>query len=92
VLSVSKNNIWSYYDWVGVVVVRQETQDVVKAIKLGAVDFLKKPLHDILPLVRKLLSEKINKVSFIASAMMFSSSIIKILPIIIRSPFCIQIQ
>jgi hypothetical protein len=28
---------------------------------LGAVDFLKKPLHDILPLVRKLLSEKINK-------------------------------
>ncbi|CAC9436945.1 Two-component transcriptional response regulator, LuxR family [uncultured Gammaproteobacteria bacterium] len=37
-----------------------EHQDVVKAIKLGAVDFLKKPLHDILPLVRKLLSEKIN--------------------------------
>ncbi|CAC9640238.1 response regulator [bacterium endosymbiont of Bathymodiolus sp. 5 South] len=35
-------------------------QDVVKAIKLGAVDFLKKPLHDILPLVRKLLSENIN--------------------------------
>jgi FixJ family two-component response regulator len=34
--------------------------DVVKAIKLGAVDFLKKPLHDILPLVRKLLSENIN--------------------------------
>jgi DNA-binding NtrC family response regulator len=40
-----------------------EHQDVVKAIKLGAVDFLKKPLHDILPLVRKLLSENmaINK-------------------------------
>lgn len=37
-----------------------EHQDVVKAIKLGAVDFLKKPLHDILPLVRKLLSEKVN--------------------------------
>lgn len=35
-----------------------EHQDVVRAIKLGAVDFLKKPLHDILPLVRKLLSEK----------------------------------
>ncbi len=34
-----------------------EHQDVVKAIKLGAVDFLKKPLHDILPLVRKILSE-----------------------------------
>ena len=27
-----------------------EHKDVVKAIKLGAVDFLKKPLHDILPL------------------------------------------
>ncbi|KAA0445756.1 MAG: response regulator [Candidatus Thioglobus sp.] len=35
-----------------------EHQDVVKAIKLGAIDFLKKPLHDILPMVRKLLSEK----------------------------------
>jgi hypothetical protein len=28
---------------------------------LSTVDFLKKPLHDILPLVRKLLSEKIKK-------------------------------
>lgn len=36
-----------------------EHQDVVKAIRLGAVDFLKKPLHDILPLVRKILSEQI---------------------------------
>lgn len=35
-------------------------QDIVKAIRLGAVDFLKKPLHDILPLVRKILSEKIT--------------------------------
>lgn len=35
-----------------------EHQDVVKAMRLGAVDFLKKPLHDILPLVRKLLSEQ----------------------------------
>jgi len=35
-----------------------EHQDVVKAIKLGAVDFLTKPLHDILPLVRKILSEQ----------------------------------
>lgn len=34
-----------------------EHQDVVKAIKLGAVDFLKKPLYDVLPLVRKILSE-----------------------------------
>ena len=37
-----------------------EHQDVVKAIKLGAADFLKKPLHDILPLVRKLLSEQVT--------------------------------
>jgi DNA-binding NtrC family response regulator len=35
-----------------------EHQDVVKAIRMGAVDFLKKPLHDILPLVRKILSEQ----------------------------------
>ncbi|SMM97944.1 Response regulator containing CheY-like receiver, AAA-type ATPase, and DNA-binding domains [uncultured Candidatus Thioglobus sp.] len=35
-----------------------EHQDVIKAIKLGALDFLKKPLHDILPLVRKFLSAK----------------------------------
>lgn len=35
-----------------------EHQDVVKAIKLGALDFLKKPLHDILPLVRKFLSNQ----------------------------------
>ncbi len=38
-----------------------EHKDVVKAIKLGAVDFLKKPLHDILPLVRRLLSEQVIK-------------------------------
>ena len=37
-----------------------EHQDVVRAIKLGAVDFLKKPLHDLLPLVRKLLGEEVN--------------------------------
>jgi len=36
-------------------------QDVVRAIKLGAVDFLKKPLHDLLPLVRKLLSESVDE-------------------------------
>ena len=35
-------------------------KDIIKAIKLGAVDFLKKPLHDILPLVRRLLSEKVE--------------------------------
>ena len=36
-------------------------KDVIKAIKLGAVDFLKKPLHDILPLVRKILNENKHK-------------------------------
>ncbi|NYT52355.1 MAG: response regulator [Candidatus Vesicomyosocius endoextente] len=36
-----------------------EHQDVVKAIKFGAVDFLKKPLHDFLPLIRKILSEQV---------------------------------
>jgi len=40
-----------------------EHQDVVKAIRLGAVDFLKKPLHDILPLVRKFLSKQAVKTS-----------------------------
>jgi len=40
-----------------------EHQDVVKSIKLGAVDFLKKPLHDILPLVRKFLSQQAVKTS-----------------------------
>ena len=38
-----------------------EHKDVVKAIKLGAVDFLKKPLHDILPFVRRILSEQVFK-------------------------------
>lgn len=36
-----------------------EHKDVVKAIKLGAADFLKKPLHDILPFVRRILSEQV---------------------------------
>lgn len=36
-----------------------EHRDVVRAMKLGAVDFLQKPLHDILPIVRKILSENI---------------------------------
>ncbi len=35
-----------------------EHKDVVRAIKMGAADFLKKPLHDILPLVRRLLSNQ----------------------------------
>jgi DNA-binding NtrC family response regulator len=35
-----------------------EHKDVVRAIQIGAIDFLKKPLHDILPLVRKLLNKQ----------------------------------
>ena len=51
---------WTVEDFLMPVVMMSghaEHQDVVRAIKLGAVDFLKKPLHDLLPLVRKLLSE-----------------------------------
>ncbi len=33
-----------------------EVTDIVKALKLGAVDFLKKPLHDFLPIVRNILT------------------------------------
>ena len=36
-----------------------EHKDVVRAIRMGAVDFLKKPLHDILSLIRKILSEQV---------------------------------
>jgi DNA-binding NtrC family response regulator len=32
-----------------------EPSDIVRALKLGAVDFLKKPLHDFLPIVRNIL-------------------------------------
>ena len=32
-----------------------EPVDIVRALKLGAVDFLKKPLHDFLPIVRNIL-------------------------------------
>jgi DNA-binding NtrC family response regulator len=35
-----------------------EHKDVVRAIQIGAIDFLKKPLHDILPMVRKLLNKQ----------------------------------
>jgi DNA-binding NtrC family response regulator len=33
-----------------------EPIDIVRALKLGAVDFLKKPLHDFLPIVRNILT------------------------------------
>ena len=33
-----------------------EPSDIVKAMKLGAVDFLKKPLHDFLPILRNILT------------------------------------
>ena len=33
-----------------------EPSDIVKAMKLGAVDFLKKPLHDFLPILRNIMS------------------------------------
>ena len=35
-----------------------EPCDIVKALKLGAVDFLKKPLHDFLPIVRNILKPR----------------------------------
>lgn len=48
-----------------------ESRDIVKAIQLGAVDFLKKPLQDLLPTVRDLLiknnqsnTNKINGIDF----------------------------
>ena len=33
-----------------------ELSDIVKAMKLGAVDFLKKPLHDFLPILRNIMT------------------------------------
>ena len=35
-----------------------EPSDIVKAMKLGAVDFLKKPLHDFLPILRDIMTRK----------------------------------
>ena len=34
-----------------------EPSDIVKAMKLGAVDFLKKPLHDFLPILRNIMTQ-----------------------------------
>jgi DNA-binding NtrC family response regulator len=33
-----------------------EPSDIVKAMRLGAVDFLKKPLHDFLPILRNIMT------------------------------------
>tara|TARA_Y100000741_G_C18170415_1_gene525024 strand:- start:200 stop:775 length:576 start_codon:yes stop_codon:yes gene_type:complete len=33
-----------------------EPSDIVKAMKLGALDFLKKPLHDFLPILRNIMT------------------------------------
>ena len=35
-----------------------EPSDIVRAMKLGAVDFLKKPLHDFLPILRNIMTLK----------------------------------
>jgi len=35
-----------------------EPSDIVKAIKLGAIDFLKKPLHDFLPILRNIMTRE----------------------------------
>ena len=40
-----------------------EPSDIVRALKLGAVDFLKKPLHDFLPIVRNILKPQEQPVS-----------------------------
>ena len=40
-----------------------EPSDIVRALKLGAVDFLKKPLHDFLPIVRNILTPQVQPVS-----------------------------
>jgi len=35
-----------------------EPSDIVRAMKLGAVDFLKKPLHDFLPILRNIMTHQ----------------------------------
>ena len=40
-----------------------EPSDIVKAMKLGAVDFLKKPLHDFLPVLRNIMTHSNPKKS-----------------------------
>ncbi len=38
-----------------------EPSDIVKAMKLGAVDFLKKPLHDFLPILRSIMTHDLQQ-------------------------------
>ncbi|MCS5589497.1 MAG: response regulator [Candidatus Thioglobus sp.] len=40
-----------------------EPSDIVKAMKLGATDFLKKPLHDFLPILRNIMTRSLPKKS-----------------------------
>ena len=40
-----------------------EPSDIVKAMKLGATDFLKKPLHDFLPILRNIMTHSLPKKS-----------------------------
>ena len=41
----------------------EEPSDIVKAIKLGATDFLKKPLHDFLPILRNIMTRSLPEKS-----------------------------
>jgi DNA-binding NtrC family response regulator len=38
-----------------------EPSDIVRAMKLGAVDFLKKPLHDFLPILRDIMTREVEE-------------------------------
>jgi len=40
-----------------------EPSDIVKAMKLGAIDFLKKPLHDFLPILRNIMTRSLPEKS-----------------------------
>ena len=40
-----------------------EPSDIVKAMKLGAIDFLKKPLHDFLPIFRNIMTRSLPEKS-----------------------------
>ena len=40
-----------------------EPSDIVKAMKLGATDFLKKPLHDFLPILRNIMTSALPEKS-----------------------------
>ena len=37
-----------------------EPSDIVRALQLGAIDFLKKPLHDLLSIVRNILTRQVS--------------------------------